>query len=86
MTITKTTVKEYKIEPIKSFFDMAMKDFIEIRKKHGLTFQKFTKCFVCSGKFKDEDIPKMAHVEGEGNVFICDKCHDVLTEGVIDNG
>lgn len=74
MKITKTTTRTYNVDFYPGSWDMSQRDFIEIRKKHGMSTKEFEKCFCCGKILPLDEVPTFVRVEGIGNRFACKKC------------
>lgn len=74
MKITKTTSKTYNIKFFPGNWDMVQRDFIERRKKIGMSTKDFEKCFCCGKTLPLDDIPTFVQVGGVGNRFACKDC------------
>jgi hypothetical protein len=74
--ITKTMTKTYNIK----FYPEAMPDikwgdFRRIRENHGLSINKFEKCFCCGRAFSDGETVVVVSVNnGVGNCLACQSC------------
>jgi hypothetical protein len=56
-------------------------EFRETRQQKGLSLRKFTKCVACTAKFVDTDEVFLCVVQGEGNMFMCEKCKGGAANG-----
>lgn len=74
MEITKTVSKTYRVNFFPGSWDMMQKDFIESRKKFGMSTKEFEKCFCCGKELSLDEVPTFVQVQGVGNRFACRDC------------
>lgn len=73
--ITKTRVETFKVlrayasEPYMKFGT-----FIKQRKHHGLSTEKWEKCFACEHAFEDDEDIYLGSVTRRGNIAFCKSC------------
>jgi hypothetical protein len=80
MKIIKTITKEYEIEPLVLNWHTTVGKMIAARKRLGLTYEEYEKCFICDKQFEDDYYPGFVSVKTIGNMFVCHKCMDCLSQ------
>ena len=75
MNITKKYSNTYKvIHAIASKPFMKFGEFIEVRRRHGMSTARWEKCFGCNHDFADNEDVYVGTVTEKGNIFFCKSC------------
>lgn len=86
--ITKTITMTYAFKVFPAAWKMKQGEFLERRKRLGLSTKKFERCFCCGKELLLDDVPIFIQVEHIGNRFACKKCAEIeegKTNGQIKN-